>query len=197
MNKKQVKEFYKKYSKATDVKFVDKSNINFVVRLLTRFIPKKLKRHLPDMPEKFRPCAIYKYAVLPYNVGDKNINHKYQIYTAVHEATHVMQIRKFVDDGGSVLLWYEEYFKNSEFRALMESEAKAAEAEVKYFVEGKLSSPPKLDSYYVSEVAQTMSNANFRLHIDTVKNFGVGYTTLETSMLAVDILKKMANSANL
>jgi hypothetical protein len=193
MEKKQIKQFYRSYSKAMGVRVIDKTIIGALVRKVASLIPERFANYVPELADELKPCALKNIILMPFKIGDKSVSWQWQIEVLVHEAEHSQQIRKFIKGGGNVVKWYREYYDpfETEFRALQESGANAAAGEVNFAIDGRPPKPPNLDFYHVSVDAQRMCNERYKMHIDAVKTRGRCSASFKSSAAAIKILREM------
>lgn len=195
MTRVQVINFYRQYGDAIGVRFVSTVTLGKLMKYLLTKIPKKFTKRLPDLTEHLRPCFVRfagrEFAVVTYEIGGSSTPLVLQVEIAVHEAEHAFQVRKFLRKGGKIGQWYREYYLDPEFRALQEGGANAAEAEVRYAMDGKIPEPPSLDAYYVTDTGQKLSDQRYRKHTEELKKLGRGGSTFESSRVALRIMREL------
>jgi len=192
MTPSEIKRFYSTYSRRMGVRVVDKSIINFVIRAAYVAAPKRFADLLPKMAGMFRPMAVVNAVVLDFKVGENALaSWVYQVKVLVHETTHSRRIREWVKKGGKVSGWYEEYYRNSVFRATEEAVAIAAESEVDYHLTGKRQRVPNMEEYFLGTSGATVFEESFHHHMDVVYERGPGASTCKSALAAIKLLKEM------
>lgn len=192
MNTQEIKEFYKIYAKRMRVRVLGLSVASFIIRAVYSVIPTRYSNELPNMIEKLRPMAVPGAVVMNFKIGDKApATWLYQITTLVHEVAHVFRIRKYVKEGGTVLGWYEMYYKNSKFRAIEEGIACAAEAQIIYFLHGTRNSFPQMEKYFVGNDGVRICDLTFHQHLDVACERGPGAATIKAASAAIRLLREM------
>ena len=194
MNKRQLIEFHEKYAKDMGIKFVEERHWGIFNTYLRYVLNKYLKKYsalVPLMSQQFEPKILKNIVILDYNIGDSKVGWKKQLFVAVHEGEHAIQMRDFVSKGGRIADWYLQYFRDREFRAIQEGNAIATEAELEYALSGKIPSLPSLEGYCVGPEGQKLSNQTYQKRIDRIKVLGKGGSTTATSMRALRILRSM------
>ena len=148
---KQVKEFSEMFSTAIGFRIVEKSTLMWLLSKAARKVTERFSDELVKIDKALRPMAVYKFVFLTFKIGEDAVDYVEQILTIVHEAVHVIRIRKWCDDGGSVVSWYRSYFDPTKpmFRATEEAICIAAEEEIRRKLTGKVLSFPDLTKSYL------------------------------------------------
>lgn len=194
MKKDQIKAFAKDYAKEADVKFVSKKKLTALIRWALRKAKGKFAKTLPELAEELRPMVVRiwrrTYVLLPDSPGCGSLPLATQLGIMVHEVAHALRIDLWVERGGTVAGWYEEYFKNPSFRAIEEGLACAAEAEIRYALFDMVPKPPKLDSYCLLSNHIADAHVAYQSNIDEVKKLGRGASTFDASTIAIRLMRK-------
>lgn len=194
LTSKQVKTFFKRYSKETGVRFVNASPLRRLLnRALRRVQDKYMKILDPLFDRAFCPkCIKPGLAIISFKPGCESIPLSVQVAIAVEEAEHSDQMADYVSKGGRVTGWFRDYFNPAErgFCALNEGAAKCSAGEVAYFLSGAVPEPPEL-SFYVVGDSQKLSDETYRINIDRVRKMGPGSSTFQSARTAIEVLRSL------
>jgi len=197
LTKQQVIDFYELYSRSMGIRYVNIEALDGLAELALAKIPDKYRGLLSPAidralcPKTLRPGLV----LIDFTPGSSDCSFGRQIDVGVEEAEHSEQMKRYTNDGGSVISWYRDYFNPSSrgFCAIQEGAAKAAAAEVRYFLDGTPPEPPDLSFYLVGK-AQNVSDGEYRSHIEMVKELGPGASTFDSSRRAIRVLRKIISN---
>lgn len=195
MDHNQVKKFHKLLAKECGVRFINSSALQRVLNALHRRLLSKAGLDLfSDVGEdlfKLRPMCLKNIILLPYAVGDSKIDTDYQVSVAVHEVAHALRIRRYVKKfRGTVAGWYTQYFTNDRSRALEETAAVGAEADLDYAL-GKPIRTINLADYLLSEDAMKLAERMHRSRIQQLIASNRGLAFSAASAAAIKIIKSL------
>lgn len=193
MTDEQVARFAKNFGRALGIKIVWKTRwislIKWIMALMGRTIPAAVAQALESIDDALRPCCAKNIIFMQCKIGD-GTSWSEIICRIVHEATHTLRIRGYVDDGGTVSGWYRDYLEADDTRAVEEGLAFAIEDTVHYFLFGHFQGLPNLSvSYLLDSKAIGTARAVYELEINQVKKNGRGSSTHQAAAEAIDHLR--------
>lgn len=177
---KQAKEFGKIFAAKRDFRVISKGQVMWVFQRLARRVMTKYAHFVEKMSDKLRPMTIYKLVFLPWKMGAKSPSALQQVLTMVHEAVHVVRIKKWREDGGTVARWYKEYYTNPTFRATEEALCIAAEGIlVTEHLGGDFNFPDLRSGYYFGKSDQAHAE---KIYNKYVSGAGVSSDVVRTAL---------------
>ncbi|MCW8965563.1 MAG: hypothetical protein OQK82_02585 [Candidatus Pacearchaeota archaeon] len=182
---KTVKKFSKSFSKRIGFTIVTKGSLMWALGFIQRKVQKRYANLIGKMADSLRPMAVWKFVFLPFKIGCSKVDPIKQLCVLVHEATHVLRIREWKRDGGTVASWYKMYYTNATYRASEEAVCKAAEALVMRALGRKFDVPDLRSGYVLGKSDQAHAVEVFKKHLSTD---GISF---ESSRVAVDVLKSL------
>ena len=151
--------FYKQMERNCGVKFIYTGLYYRLAKMFLNRIFSKfpLSAELPN-----DPMCLKNIVLLPFCPGNPGISVKNQIKIAVHECAHAHSIGNYL---GSTARWYGEYFTKPRVRALDESAAQKAVADLTYYAEGHIADFDLPESIYrVSGAALELATNDFNAY---------------------------------
>jgi len=163
---KQAKEFGKIFAAKRDFRVISKGQVMWILKKVARRVMTKYAHLVENMSDKLRPMTIYKLVFLPWKMGAKSPSALQQVLTMVHEAVHVVRIKDWREDGGTVASWYKMYYTNPTFLATEEALCIAAEAIlVTEHLGGNFNFPDLRSGYYLGKADQAHAEKVFEKYV--------------------------------
>lgn len=194
LSSQQIKDFHRALERKFGVTFFDNTSVwfNLLKLLLNRIFNKsgvksgvyeRVNTVFSDIA--LRPCCIWQFILLPWQIGDQSVSGRSQVLTAIHECEHALRLREYP---GRTAKWYGEYFSRDSFRALEEGAAQIVASEVWYWASGVFR-PLDLEGYFCSNQSIDTARKVYDKRKRQVMEFGPGSASSEVSRFAIDELK--------
>jgi hypothetical protein len=186
---KQMRWLHKQMANKFGVKIYHDSR-KLTARIARWFYNRLMARYLKTVPKemaRLRPCCIGDIIFLPWQSGDESIRNLKQISTLVHELVHSTRI---FDAPGGTKRWYSQYFLDDRFRALEETTAIQASADLGYWYTGTYREL-SLKSYYCGPTAERIAYSDYDRQRKVTKSKGRGSTFCSVCAQAIKLLQEI------